>query len=143
MANRGTKAQTAELLFYKWLILTGYPRDGLRKAVRAKYQKQDFLGCDVLACRDGRLWFVQLTTIGGTSDRRRKLEKLQWGLLPALAGIRISIACHERIPRPENRNLFDHYWVVEDYLGGDKWGEKEAIPFDKKAVEAVKVKAEK
>ena len=91
------------------------------------------------------MWFVQLTTQGGRTDRRRRLEAIEW---PDLVdwrddrgrGVRVSLITHERIPRPENRTHVDHYWRIEDYLGDKVWAPSYALDFDRKAVEAVKLR---
>jgi len=151
MAARGKKGKGLEKIFHKWLLSMGFPKNGIRRSVRTKWQQQDFLGCDILACRDGCLWFVQLSTSKSMTKRRRRIEEIEWPpvLFPSQpflelpkdvrgsSSILVSVVSHERIEHPADRRQFTNHWRISDLRDGE-WMEPYAIEFDMKAVEKEK-----
>ncbi|MDI7268728.1 MAG: hypothetical protein QME96_12110 [Myxococcota bacterium] len=156
MSARGKKSSEAELLCRKWLESLGWTihragktslkhitrpdgspvlrRDGKPMVVN---ESHDLFGCvDLLAIATERgTWALQITTQGGRSERRRKMEPIPWP-----REWRVSLVSHEPTEDPAHRGRRKHFWRVEDFgragLPVRSWLDPVAVPFSPAEVEA-------
>ncbi len=156
----GKKGSAGELLVVGWLesqgftchkaAATGMVKIGPRWTVKS----HDLFGCiDIIAIRKlpygptfdpVETWAVQVTTDGGRSKRRRKIEALSraWP-----GSWKVSIISHVTEPAASNKRgnrRNRHFMKVEDYVGEGvnpdgstehSWSWREPIEFDAKKTE--------
>ena len=153
-AKQGKKGSGAELLVVGWLESQGFTchkaqAGGMtRVGPRWVVQSHDLFGCiDVLGIRKldlatglrpPEVWAAQVTTDGGRSKRRRKIEALSHAWPDSW---KVSIVSHvtEKAGRVNK-----HFMKVEDYCGvgvnpdgstEHAWSWREPIEFDAKKTE--------
>jgi len=166
-ASRGKKDKAAELFCEKWLYFLGlehvhrYRRaaagltfsfahdlfgaidfQSLIPASFAPFARPRamFRHCTMNGSATG-VWLIQMTTQGGRTERRRKIEKIPWPL-----HCRIDLMTHEVVPDPAHRGRRLSYWRVEefslmpvdlsDFPSGRTWLDAFALPINAVAVEA-------
>lgn len=142
------KGSEAERLVESWLQMNGWTTHRAAATGFHRYEKKggghgfavkshDLFGCiDILAFRrslardEDETWAIQVTTQGGRSARRRKIEPVDWPY-----SWRISLVSHESTPDPANRARKLHFIKAEDFepVG---WLPAEAFQIDPKAIEA-------
>ncbi len=105
-------SREAEVACENYWVAQGAVRT--RRPVRTKWQKQDYLGADVLAVMpDGGKTWSQVTTSqnrGHIRERRRKLEEVPWA-----ATDRVFVFELEERPNIVNRRTTDRFFRVHEY----------------------------
>lgn len=100
-----------------WLQMEGYMT---RRAVRARFQKVDFFGADVMGKRSGGMAWVQVTTAQGSRHtetvrrRRRRLEEVPWGPQDLV----FVFEARER-PNVVDPRRIDRFFRVHEYASRD------------------------
>jgi len=133
---RGKKDKEAELLCEKWLAFLGlewvhrYRRASagpnfsfshdlfksidFQSIVPASFAPFDRPKTMFKRCTRNKqspgFWFIQVTTQGGRTARRRKIEKVDW---PPFC--RVDLFTHEVVADPANRRRRMGFWRVEEY----------------------------
>lgn len=147
--RRGARGREAELLLARWLRAQGWlvhlaAPSGVRRLRNGAVvcQQHDLFGVfDALALRAEPLvvedpailcvdaWLLQVTTAGGRTERRRRIEAAG-PALPRSTGWRVSLVSHERTPHPGDRRRTAHHWRVEDYVHGLGWQRPVVFAFE-------------
>ncbi len=149
-----------ERLLEAWLMKNGYPEVDRRKGATGIVaieradgkqnifsQKRDIFGCIDLVAMGEDIWMIQATTHGGSSHRRKKVEKRKWPIgLVKNGTLRISIFTHSATQDPNDLRKWLHRWHVQDLKYDANpiterscfWTEWRDIPFDIKELEVEK-----
>jgi hypothetical protein len=109
------------------------PRTGKHYTV-----KHDLFNCfDILATdKEHGTWAVQVTTIGGTTDRRKKVEEVggwddRW---------RISVVANKAEPDPLNKARRLDWWFIWDWCPHTREWTRAIVPFERAKVLEVKLR---
>ena len=114
----------------EWYLyeICGCPIHQIRRAIRTKYQKVDFFGCDAMGMdHNGTKIFIQVTTgeYEAVRQRKRKLEKFTWHKYD-------NINVFQMIKKKSGRT-FDYYFIIWDYeVSAGEWFEEQSIAIPKK-----------
>ena len=107
-----------------------------RRALRTKFAKVDFFGCDVIGVRaDGRRVWVQVTAgqVAAVLTRRKKLEAYPWH--PTDQVFVWQLVERQDIANPSSKEWFFRVW---EYQYGTWTDNRKPIKIDKKWFKAYK-----
>ena len=109
----------------EWVAVEVFGCVATRRALRTKFAKVDFFGCDVMGFgASGSKYWIQVTAgqMGAVQVRRKKLEKYPWAYSDIVRVLQLVERAKVNNPRQKEWFFRDWWWE------GAKWKELDPIP---------------
>ena len=110
----------------EWVAVEVFGCVATRRALRTKFAKVDFFGCDVMGfgANGGKFW-IQVTAgqMGAVNVRRKKLMQYPWGLRDYV--MVMQLVERARVDNPRRKEWFFRVW---DLGRSGLWKETDPIP---------------